>query len=173
MDHALEPSDRCLQCRAASKKEKTGFKEPDFKEDCKNWIFDPMWQLRGFWQDRNERKHLAHLYRPRVSYFLSHQIVESLIFKIYGKLEFQCTRNGAQNPPFCPWSLQDTFIIYSSISHQPIFRNILQKEKSRESEIQKSRFTNRFLAFCSQSLVSNKFVSMRIMNFLLLMTSGC
>ena len=33
-----------------------------------------------------------------------------------GKLTFQCTRNGPQNPPFCPGSPQDTFILYSSIS---------------------------------------------------------
>ena len=39
-------------------------------------------------------------------------------------LEFQCTRNGSQNLPFCPGSLQDTFIIYSSISHQHIFPKI-------------------------------------------------
>ena len=42
-----------------------------------------------------------------------------------GKLTSQCTRNGPQNPPFCPGSLQDTFIIYSSISHQPIFQKNL------------------------------------------------
>ena len=35
-----------------------------------------------------------------------------------GKLTFQCIRNGPQNTPFCPGSLQDTFIIYSLISHQ-------------------------------------------------------
>ena len=28
------------------------------------------------------------------------------------KLTFQCSRNGPQNPPFCPGSLHDTFIIY-------------------------------------------------------------
>ena len=39
-----------------------------------------------------------------------------------GKLTFQCSRNGPQHPPFCPGSLQDTFIIYSSISHQHNFR---------------------------------------------------
>ena len=44
-----------------------------------------------------------------------------------GKLTFQSTRNGPQNLPFCPGSLQDTFIIYSSISHQHIFENILHK----------------------------------------------
>ena len=38
---------------------------------------DPIWQLRGLWQDRNERKHLAQLYRPQVSYVLSHQIAKS------------------------------------------------------------------------------------------------
>ena len=38
-----------------------------------------------------------------------------------GKLKLQCTRNGSQNPPFCPGSLQDTFIMYSSISHKHIF----------------------------------------------------
>ena len=48
----------------------------------------------------------------------------------FGKLTFQCTRNGPRDLPFCPGSLQDTFIIYSSISHQHIFKNIVQKEKS-------------------------------------------
>ena len=46
-----------------------------------------------------------------------------------GKLELQCTRNGPQNPPFCPGSLQDTFIIYSSISHQHIFQTYFAKRK--------------------------------------------
>ena len=45
-----------------------------------NCFFDPIWQLRGFWQDRNGRKHIAQLYRPRVSYVLSHQIVKSFHF---------------------------------------------------------------------------------------------
>ena len=45
----------------------------------------------------------------------------------HGKLSFQCTRNGPQNPPFCPGPLQDTFIIYSSISHQHIFRTYFAK----------------------------------------------
>ena len=39
-----------------------------------------------------------------------------------GKLTFQSSRNGPQNLPFCPGSLQDTFIILSSISHQHNFR---------------------------------------------------
>ena len=51
----------------------------------------------------------------------------------FGKLTFQCTRNCPQNPPFCPGSLQDTFIIYSSISHQHNFRKDFPKKKeSRE-----------------------------------------
>ena len=40
----------------------------------------PILQLRGFWQDRSERKNGAHLYGPRVSYVLSHQIVKALHF---------------------------------------------------------------------------------------------
>ena len=48
-----------------------------------------------------------------------------------GKLTFQCTRNGSRNPPFRPGSLQDTFIIYSSISHQYIFRKYFAKTKTR------------------------------------------
>ena len=43
-------------------------------------------------------------------------------------LEFQCTRNGPQNLPFCPGSLQDTFVIHSSISHQHISSNIFFKQ---------------------------------------------
>ena len=46
-----------------------------------------------------------------------------------GKLTFQSTRNGLQNLPFCPGSLRDTFIIYSSISHQHIFRKYGAKRK--------------------------------------------
>ena len=43
-------------------------------------------------------------------------------------LEFQGTRNGPQNLPFCPGSLQDTFIIYSLIFHQQIvFKNSSNK----------------------------------------------
>ena len=55
-------------------------------------------------------------------------------------LEFQCTRNGPRNLPFCPGSLQDTFIIYSSISHQRIFSEIFPNEKKeiRNLEIRKS-----------------------------------
>ena len=54
-----------------------------------------------------------------------------------GKLELQCARNGSQNLPFCPGSLQDTFIIYSSISHQHIFRR-KQKRTGKHIEHRKS-----------------------------------
>jgi len=52
-----------------------------------------------------------------------------------GKQTFQCSRNCPQNHPFCPGSLQDTFIIYSSISHQHFSNNIFPNKKSRESKI--------------------------------------
>ena len=48
---------------------------------------------------------------------------------VVGKLESQCTRNGPQTPPFCPGSLQDTFIICSSISHQHMFQKYVAKRK--------------------------------------------
>ena len=57
----------------------------------------------------------------RVSNFLSHRIVKSLTFRIHGKLKCPCTRNGNQNHPFCPGSVQDTFIIFSSISRHQIW----------------------------------------------------
>ena len=47
-----------------------------------------------------------------------------------GKLRFQSTRNGSQNLPFCPGPLQDTFIIFSSISHQHIYRKYFPKKKT-------------------------------------------
>ncbi len=94
----------------------------------KDWVFMKSlicWHhiaFERFWQDRSARKNGAQLYGPRVSNFLSHRItlVNSLTFRIYGKLKFQCIRNGPQNPPFCPGSIQDTFIICSSISHHQI-----------------------------------------------------
>ena len=66
-----------------------------------------------------------------------------------GQLTFQCSRNGPQNLPICPGPLQDTFIIYSSISHQHIFQkyfannNNLENRKSENPKFQKPRFTNR------------------------------
>ena len=72
-----------------------------------------------------------------------------------GKLTFQSSRNGLQNLPFCPGSLQDTFIIYSSISQQHIFqkyfatRNNLDNRKSENLKIQKSRFTNKCPVNCA------------------------
>ena len=57
-----------------------------------------------------------------------------------GKLTFQCTRNGPRNLQFCPGSLQDTFIIYSSISHQYI-SNIFCKKENRNKHVQKGYWT--------------------------------
>jgi hypothetical protein len=71
------------------------------------------------------------------------------ICMISGKLEFQCARNASQNPPYCPWSIQDTFIIYSSISHQHTFQNYfaennnLENQKYGSLKIPKRRFTNK------------------------------
>ena len=51
-----------------------------------------------------------------------------------GKLQLQCIRNGLQNLPYYPGSLQNTFIIYSAISHHQIFQNdFAKKTKSRDS----------------------------------------
>ena len=41
-----------------------------------------------------------------------------------GKLTFQCSRNGFQNPAVCPGSLRDTFLIYFSVSYQNVFKII-------------------------------------------------
>ena len=89
---------------------------------------------RGFWQDRSERENGAQLYGPRVSIFLSHGIVKSLTFRIYGKLKFQCTRNGPQNPPFCPGSIQNTFMNFPRYLTTRFPKNISQKQKTRKSE---------------------------------------
>ena len=74
-----------------------------------------------------------------------------------GKLTFQSSRNGLQNPPFCPWSLQDTFIIYSSISHQHILHKYVpgktnfENRKSENLKFQKPRFTNKCPAIVKQT----------------------
>ena len=76
-----------------------------------------------------------------------HQKVHFSTFS--GKLTFQCSRNGPQNPPFCPGSLQDTFIIYSSISHQHNFQKYfpkkqnLENRKSENLKFQKTQVTNK------------------------------
>ena len=97
----------------------------------KNWVFHKNWFFHYFkWN--SEGLGVSRRTAPTVRcYFQSFsrfggtwgQKVHFSTF--YGKLTFQCSRNGTQNSPFCPGSLQDTFIIYSSISHQRIFRNIL------------------------------------------------
>ena len=73
-----------------------------------------------------------------------------------GKLELQCTRNGIQNPPYCPGSLQDTFIIYSSISDQHIFQKYVARRKNLEnleiSKIDPGRLKFRLLSVPGQWL---------------------
>ena len=98
---------------------------------------------------RGERTEHAQLFFRTLAGFdvRWHQKVNFSTF--YGKLTFQCTRNGLQNHPFCPRSLQDTFIIYSSISRQHISRTYFTSNKNLENrnygnlKIQKTRFTNR------------------------------
>ena len=60
----------------------------------KNLIFgqkkreSSIWRFRPFWRDRMERKHILHRNRPRASNILSHRIMESLKFMIFGKWIF-------------------------------------------------------------------------------------
>ena len=51
------------------------------------------------------------LFGPQVFNFLSHRIHKSLIFIIFCKLKFQCTRKVNQNHLFCPGSPQNTCMI--------------------------------------------------------------
>ena len=48
------------------------------KKLSKNIFVCPILQLMGFWHDRNERKHIAHRNRPRVSDVLPHRIIKSV-----------------------------------------------------------------------------------------------
>ena len=87
------------------------------------------------------RKNGAQLYGPN---FLSHRIVKSVTFRIYGKLKFQCTRNGPQNPPVCPWSPQDTFFIFPRYPTTRFPQKQMQEHevsKLGNLKIQKPRFT--------------------------------
>ena len=49
------------------------------------------------------------------------------------KLEFQCSKNGHQNLPYCLRSIQNTFIFYSSILHQQIFPKYSAHNKKLEN----------------------------------------
>ena len=51
-------------------------------------IFCSIWRFSAFWRDRMERKHILHRNGPRASNILSHRIVESLKFMIFGNLIF-------------------------------------------------------------------------------------
>ena len=73
-----------------------------------------------------------------------------------GKLTFQSTRNCTQNPPCCPGSLQDTFIIYSSISHQHIFQKYVAKRKiSRIEHLKICKFKNQGSLTGAQQIDTN------------------
>ena len=76
--------------------------------------------------------HILHLYRPRISYVLSHRIVKSLTFRIFGKLKFQCTRNGPKSPPYCAGSIQDAFIIVPRYLTTRFSKNIWPKKEISE-----------------------------------------
>ena len=78
----------------------------------KNWICWPHVAIEGVLTRQKCAENGAQLYGPRVSYFLSYRLVRSLTFRIFCKLEFQCTRNGPQNLPFCPGSIQNTFLVF-------------------------------------------------------------
>ena len=110
-------------------------------EPGKNWVFmknliyRPHMAIEGvLTRQKCAEKWCATLW-ARVANFLSHRIVKSLTFRIYGKLKFQCTRNGTQNPPFCPGSIQDTFIIFPPYltTRFPLTKS--RKYTSRKSEI--------------------------------------
>ena len=113
------------------------------KKLSKNIFVCPILQLRGFWQDRSVRKKGAQLYGPRVSNCLSHRIVKSLTLRIYGKLRFQCTRNGPRKPPFCPGSIQNAFTIFPRYLTTRFFNFVLPEQKIENMKIPKPRFTNK------------------------------
>ena len=64
----------------------------------KNWICWPHIAIEGVLTRQKCAENGAQLYGPRVSNFLSHRIVKSLICMNFGKFEFQCTRDGPQIP---------------------------------------------------------------------------
>ena len=69
-----------------------------------------------------------------------HQEVQFSTFD--SKLELRCTRSGSQNPPFCPGSLQNTFIIVPRYLTNIFFKHILQTEnipRIENLEIRKSQ----------------------------------
>ena len=82
----------------------------------------------------------AQLYGPRVSNFLSHRIVKSLTFRIYGKLKFQCTRNGPRNPPFLSMvSPGHLYYFVLDLSPPDVSKTCCTKQKYRRLKIWKSK----------------------------------
>ena len=122
-------------------------KKSSFPQKVKKlWFRLKLGRSRGV---REERTDHTQLFRRTLAGFglTWHRKVHFSTFS--GHVTFQCTRNGIQNHPFCPGSLQDTFIIYSLIFQQHIFQTCFFKKKHLENrtsgnmEIQKPRFTNR------------------------------
>jgi len=126
--------------------EKTGFA-------WKTLFFDIIWQLRGFWEDRGVRENGAQLYGPRVSNCLSHRIVKSLTFRIYGKLEFQCNYQKWPSKPSVLPRVSQEHCFFFDLSQPYSFKLFFQRSKmskSGNSKIGKPRFTNKCPETCPQ-----------------------
>ena len=67
------------------------------------FIFAPYGDSGFFGNDRNERKHILRRNRPRVSNFLSHRIVESLIFMTFDILGKSLKTKWSLDLQIGPW----------------------------------------------------------------------
>jgi hypothetical protein len=113
---------------------KTGF-------SWKTWFFDPILQLRGFWQDRSVRKNGAQLYGPWVSNFLSHRIVKSLTFRIVN-WNFNVLEMALKTLHFVQGLSRTPSLVFPRYLTTRFSKMILQKStKSRESKIWKSEIS--------------------------------
>ena len=66
-------------------------------------IFCPIWRFKGFWHEKNERKHILHRNRPRVSKNRSHQMVGSLKIMILTFLESPFITKWSLDLQMGPW----------------------------------------------------------------------
>ena len=92
-------------------------------------LLTPYGKWGGFGKTEMSRNTLRNFIDPRSATICLTKKPNLFKFMICGKLTFQCTRNGPQNLPYCPGSIQDTFIIYSSISHRHVFKKLLREEQ--------------------------------------------
>ena len=86
-----------------------------------------------------------------------------------GKLESQCTRNGPKNPPFCPGSLQNTFIVFPRYLTTRFPKIISQQKKleNRTSEnlkFQTPRFTNKCPGYSFHEISNCVFTRLLLVN---------